>query len=229
MKVQAEFSRHASHYGEYNVIQNKVAQKMVQDLEVQPKRIIDLGCGSGTLYRHINWELDRYLGIDFSHEMLALHPQTKGVQCIWGDFNDPGLFKNIDSSDFDFLFSASALQWAEDLQMPLRSIAALKLPYSLSIFTSGTFKTLHHTAQTTAVLRSSEKVKELVQAYLPDASMEKVEYTLSFESVREMFRYIKKSGVSGSRQVLNYKETKALMQNYPLKYLEFEVLFIRSY
>jgi malonyl-CoA O-methyltransferase len=43
-----------------------------------------------------------------------------------------------------------------------------------------------------------------------------------------MFRYIKKSGVSGGKKRLGYKEMKALMKHYPLDYLEFEVLFVEA-
>ena len=43
-----------------------------------------------------------------------------------------------------------------------------------------------------------------------------------------MFRYIKKSGVSGARKVLSYKESKKLLNEYPVNYLEFEVVFIYS-
>jgi malonyl-CoA O-methyltransferase len=59
--------------------------------------------------------------------------------------------------------------------------------------------------------------------------VEKVLYTLEFENTREMLRYIKKSGVSGNRNVLSYKQTKSLMQEYPLSYLEFEVVYINSF
>jgi malonyl-CoA O-methyltransferase len=43
-----------------------------------------------------------------------------------------------------------------------------------------------------------------------------------------MFNYIKKSGVSGGEKQLTYKQTKQLMKNYPLNYLEFEVLFVKA-
>ncbi len=41
-----------------------------------------------------------------------------------------------------------------------------------------------------------------------------------------MFKYIKRSGVSGSRKILSYKESKKLLNEYPLSYLEFEVIYI---
>lgn len=47
-----------------------------------------------------------------------------------------------------------------------------------------------------------------------------------FEDNLSKFRYIKKSGVSGGKRRLSVAQTKALIQNYPLEYLEFEVLFV---
>jgi malonyl-CoA O-methyltransferase len=97
----------------------------------------------------------------------------------------------------------------------------------LAIFTSSTFKTLNETASIESILLGSDELDELQKKYF-DATYEVVNYKLEFESTRDMFRYIKKSGVSGARRVLNYKESKALLNEYPLKYLEFEVAFIYS-
>ncbi len=77
------------------------------------------------------------------------------------------------------------------------------------------------------MLRSADEIDKLQKKYF-EAELEVVEYKLDFESTRNMFKYIKNSGVSGSRKVLNYKQTKKLMQDYPLNYLEFEVVFIHT-
>ena len=71
-------------------------------------------------------------------------------------------------------------------------------------------------------------INELLLKKYFNAKFEVVQYRLEFESTRDMFRYIKKSGVSGSRKVLNYRQTKKLMNEYPVNYLEFEVVFITT-
>jgi len=43
-----------------------------------------------------------------------------------------------------------------------------------------------------------------------------------------MLRYIKQSGVSGGKKQLSYKEIKRVIKDYPLDYLEFEVLFVKA-
>ena len=68
----------------------------------------------------------------------------------------------------------------------------------------------------------------VIAHHYKDVQFEIHHYRLEFESTREMFRYIKQSGVSSGERKLSYTQTKQLMVNYPLKYLEFEVLFIEA-
>ncbi|MEA3373978.1 MAG: methyltransferase domain-containing protein [Campylobacterota bacterium] len=228
MSAQNEFSRYADHYGDYNVIQKQVAAKLVEDLNgEEPARLLDLGCGNGALFQTLPYLPTHFLGIDFAPRMLELHPKGANIECIYGDFNDPNLFDHLHLLQFDRIFSASALQWSVDLRSVFLSIASLKTPVSLAIFTENTFATLFKTAGLTPLLRSSDEVAALAKNCF-NADAHTVHYKLAFDSVREMFRYIKKSGVSGGRNALSYKQTKTLMETYPLDYLEFEVVFIQT-
>ena len=227
MRVHEEFSRYASQYGTHNVIQAKVAEKLIADTSNAPRKILDLGCGNGTLFSCIDWEMESFVGVDFSATMLSHHPINSKTELILGDFNDPKLFAQLSTLSFDRLYSASALQWADDLDTVFKSIHLLSAPISFAIFTSGTFKTLYETAGLTPILKSSDEVIEITNRHF-DAQFEIVRYVLEFDTVREMFRYIKRSGVSGGRRVLSYAQTKYLMSAYPLGHLEFEVLFITT-
>lgn len=225
MRVREEFSRYASVYGESNIIQTKVAQKLINDRSNNPSRIIDLGCGSGTLYSLIDWPVEKFIGVDFSPTMLEYHPKSDNVQLMLGDFNDPMLFERLKTEQCEHIYSASALQWAENLLHVFQHINTLQIPFSFALFTSGTFKTLYECASLPPLLKTSDEIIEIAKASF-DVRCEIVQYTLEFDSVREMFRYIKRSGVSGGRRVLSYSQTKQLMESYPLNYLEFEVVFI---
>ena len=228
MNIDTEFSNQAIHYNTYNIIQNKVIQHLLKSVQTQPKNILDLGCGNGSLCQQIEWDYEHFTGVDFAKGMLELHPKSAKIECIYGDFNNQELFHNLYTNKYDFIFSASALQWAEDLERVFQNIQAFKAPIALAIFTSNTFKTLNSTAGINSLLKSSQEVKTLAQRYF-DAKIEVLTYKLEFDSTQEMFTYIKKSGVSGSRKILSYKQTKALMKNYPTNYLEFEVIFITSF
>ena len=225
--VEKEFSRFASEYGQYNIIQNQVAQKLIDELQDEPQKILDLGCGNGTLVSKIKWDYESFMGVDFSSKMLELHPKANNIECRLGDFNEDKLFEDLVQTPFDRVFSASSLQWAKELDTTLYQISQLNAPISLAIFTSNTFKTLLETAGISSPLRSADEVAYLIGQYFR-ADIKIVNYTLAFEDVREIFNYIKKSGVSGGRNALGYKQMKNLMKDYPLKTLEFEVLFVRN-
>ncbi|WP_304545290.1 methyltransferase domain-containing protein [Sulfurimonas microaerophilic] len=227
MRIDSEFSKYAAHYGSYNVIQEKVAAKLLSHVNNKPKNILDLGCGHGALAEKIDWGYDRFIGVDFAKGMLELHPKSNTIECIYGDFNDDRLYKTLNEYSFDYILSSSALQWAQDLEKVFSNIKSLDAQLSLAIFTSGTFETLHKTASLEPLLLSKDQIYKIQKKYF-DVNFEVVNYRLEFENTREMFRYIKKSGVSGSRNALSFKETKKLMEEYPLNYLEFEVAYIYS-
>jgi len=225
MKVSSEFSKYATHYGSYNIIQQKVADKLLSFITSKPKNILDLGCGSGALAKKIRWKYNKLMAVDFAPGMLELHPKSKKIECIYGNFNETNLFELLKEYNFDYILSASALQWADDMEETFKQLQALHAPVALAVFTANTFETLYKTAGLEPLLINTNKLNALQKKYF-NANFEVVRYKLEFENVREMFRYIKKSGVSASRNILSYKEMKKLMQEYPLNYLEFEVAFI---
>jgi len=227
MKVAQEFSRYASEYESYNVIQNKVVKKLISLIKGRPKKILDLGCGSGAVYKEISWEIESFIGIDFATGMSESHPKAAYITCKHGDFNDRRLFEELAKEDIDYIISASALQWAEDLDSIFLELSRLNRPIALAIFTLKTFETLYKTADLKPLLRCSDEIMKSCDRYF-DAKYELISYTLEFESINDIFRYIKRSGVSGGRKVLDYRQTKELMRNYPNRSLEFEVLFITS-
>jgi len=227
MKVSKEFSKYAQSYKTYNIIQNKVVKKLLSTVHSKPKKILDLGCGSGAVVKNIDWDFEHFVGVDFAPMMLELHPKSNSIVCINGNFDDPKLFHILSRYEFDYIISSSALQWADKLDEVFFYIKSMNIPFSFAIFTSGTFQTLNKTANLPPLLRSADELRKLSQQYF-DCEPELIQYSLEFDNVRDMFQYIKKSGVSGSRRVLSYKETKRLMQEYPSNTLEFEVAFIGS-
>jgi len=231
MKIVKEFSRFADEYTKHNIIQSKVASYLTSLLEKDKyKNILDLGAGSGAVYQNLlkkNIKFEKFIAFDFSSEMLRLHPNYSNIQKICADFNQKASFKNYKKNEFDILISASALQWSNNLSSVLESISILADKYYFAFFTSNTFKTLHQTAGIDSPIYSKEDIIEILKKnYIFD--IEEAQYHLKFSSVQEMFRYIKRSGVSGGSKQLNYREMKELIKNYPLNYLEFEVIFVKA-
>jgi len=120
------------------------------------------------------------------------------------------------------------LQWSRDLENTISWLSSLGREAYFAIFTSNTFKAMHRIAGITSPIYSAVELGYVLDQYY-DADYSIKEYKLFFDTTHEMFRYIKRSGVSGGERQLGYKESKRLMRAYTLPYLEFEVLFVRGY
>ncbi|MFT7879470.1 MAG: methyltransferase domain-containing protein [Sulfurimonas sp.] len=225
------FSRFAHTYDQYNMIQAEVAKELVSRLKNSYySTIIDIGCGSGAVLKNLKKRaigFDQFIAVDLSDEMLSLHPsETKIVkQCI--DFNHGDSLAQLSREKRALVLSSSALQWSENLDKTLSQLSKYGERAYFAVFTSGTFKTLHQCAGIASPIYSAEDVKKVISHYY-EASFELQSYQLTFDNAKEMFRYIQKSGVSGGERKLGYKKMKRLMEEYPLDYLEFEVLFVEA-
>ncbi len=231
MNVIDEFSRFAKQYNSYNIIQDRVAKKLVSQIEKSHyKAIIDIGCGSGAIYQNlVNEEIEfsKFMALDFSTEMLKLHPSSQNIIKKSFDFNSIEDFKKLKKQDKQLIISSSALQWSEDITCSLKEISQYGDEFHFSLFTSNTFATIHKIGNIHSPIYSKEELLEAFTQYY-NFSYEIKNYQLEFEDTPSMFKYIKQSGVNGRGNKLTYKEIKRIIDIYPYNYLEFEVLFVNG-
>lgn len=224
MTIENKFTKYAKDYDNNNIIQRIVSKAIVREIKNKPKNILELGCGSGQIFREINWEFDNYLAIDFSEKMCELHPKKKNLTVKNFNFDSEEFFNEIQNKYFDLIISSSALQWSKNLPNLLKNLASKTKQFSAVLFTSNTFKEIYRiTKQPKSIL----SLNDIQDAFMPyNSTFEIFEYKLYFENKKELFDYIKNSGVSGENK-LNFKEAKHLYKNYGLEYLEFEVVFVK--
>jgi malonyl-CoA O-methyltransferase len=229
MSVKNEFSKHANSYNSYNIIQQLAAKALVRDIAITPKRILELGCGSGQIYKYIskNFDIHYYKAVDFSQSMCNLHPKDKNIEVLCHDFDDEDFLNLLQQDSYDMVISSSALQWANNLSSILKTIAHITPYFYASLFTSNTFKTIQKITQKPSPILSLQTIEKEFLNYF-DATFEVINYKLEFDDKKTMFDYIKKSGVSGNAN-LSFKEAKELYKRYDLNYLEFEVVFITAF
>jgi malonyl-CoA O-methyltransferase len=223
-----EFSRYASSYDEYNIIQKEVASSLLSKIQNHPKRILDLGCGSGVLCKNFNQPFELFIGVDSSHEMCKLHPTANNIHIINANFDTEDFFLHVKRyAPFDLIISSSALQWAKNIENILEFCKKNANHIAFSIFTKGTFQSIYELSKIKSFLPSYEELLKTIEKYYK-IDYEVKKYKLYFKDNISKFRYIKKSGVSGGKKQLNISETKALIKEYPHEYLEFEVLVVYS-
>ena len=226
MSEKNQFSKYAKEYKSHNIIQQICAKSLVRELKVQPKRILELGCGSGQVYNHISWDVDFYKAIDFSSSMCDLHPKGENIEVKCFDFDTQEFLEEIKNDKFDIVLSSSALQWSKDLSKIIQHLSYITDEINAVLFTSNTFKTIQNITQSTSPILDEESIKKAFSKYF-DCEFETIMYKLEFDNKKDLFDYIKKSGVSGSAS-LDFKDAKKLYKEYNLNYLEFEVIFVKT-
>jgi malonyl-CoA O-methyltransferase len=218
-----EFSKRAKSYTKHNIIQKKVAKHLISNISLKAKTILDLGAGSGAIYKLIHEDVDKFVAVDLASNLLKIHPKGKNIKIIKANFDDKKLYECLDL--VDLTVASSSLQWSSDLPNTLSLISKHTKDIAFAIFCDKTFKTIYDLTLLESFLPSSQfALNELEKLY--EFKYEIKDYKLDFKDNISKFRYIKNSGVSGGKKQLSYKNTKKLIKNYPLDYLEFEVLFV---
>lgn len=230
--VVQEFTRFAHQYDKYNIIQVQVAKYLVEMLDLKYyKSVLDLGSGSGEIFKNFRKqaiETELFVALDSAKTMLKLHPDEKEIVKINSNFNHSEFLTALPHKKYDLLISSSALQWSTNLDFTFSTLSKLSNQFYGAIFTSGTFKSLHIIAGVESPIYSAETIQKYIVKYYKNVDFNLQQYRLEFTNTREMFRYIKQSGVSSGERKLSYKKTKQLMREYTLDYLEFEVLFVKA-
>lgn len=227
MSVENQFSKYANEYNNHNIIQQIAAKSLIRELKSKPKRVLELGCGSGQVYSCVDWEIEYYKAIDFSASMCRLHPKAKNIEVKCFDFDSDEFFEDTKNDNFDLVLSSSALQWSKDLSKIIKHLSSITKEINAVLFTSNTFKTIQKITNTISPILSEGVIKEAFSKYF-SCEFETILYKLEFDNKKDLFDYIKKSGVSGGSNALDFSNAKKLYKEYDLNYLEFEVIFIKT-
>ncbi|HHD81364.1 MAG TPA: methyltransferase, partial [Campylobacterales bacterium] len=185
MNVIEQFSRFANLYETHNIIQSQVAKKLVDMIEYRDyKSIIDIGCGSGSIYKNIiknSIEFKEFVVADLSTEMLEIHPSSSKIKKVSFDFNNINSCEDIGDDNYEMVIYSSALQWSQDLDRTLKEISKLSDKFYFAFFTSNTFKTLHKTTRLKSPIYTKEFIEEHLNNYY-NSSFEVMNYQLDFDS-----------------------------------------------
>ena len=227
MRIAKEFSRFAKDYNQHNIIQAEVAKRLVDSITLNSySKILDIGCGRGEVYKNLENKLisfTHFCGVDMALGMLDLHPKRDAVILLNGDFSIEDTFIKLPYSKYDIVISSSALQWSQNLDITLSHISKLSNIAHFSIFTSGTFASLHKFANIDSPIYSESHLRDKIDKYF-NAEYEIINYKLYFDTVYEMLRYIKESGISGGEAQLSFKEIKRVMREYPSNFPVMQML-----
>lgn len=140
-RVRSSFDRAASTYEQAAVLQNEIARRLVEALDLvklDARRILDAGCGTGESYRPLQKRYPKagIVALDIAEAML-LQTRAKGSL-----FNKPDCvcaqLERLPFADdsFDLVFSNLAIQWCSHLPDALAEMHRVLKPGGLVMFTS---------------------------------------------------------------------------------------------
>lgn len=164
MKHINEFSKQSSNYDDNSAIQKEVSKHLLSKLTCKPKKILDLGCGTGDIYKKISWDFDIFVGVDYAKGMCDKHPTSIKTKILNENFESEIFKQKIEQlSPFDLVISSSALQWANDIQGLVEYIARVSNNIAFAIFTDNTFKDLYNISGLKTFLPNAKNLIKLVE------------------------------------------------------------------
>jgi malonyl-CoA O-methyltransferase len=138
LSIAEAFGRAALSYDNHAEFQRNVGRILLEMMpsSLHGKRILDLGCGTGYFSKYLLDQGAELVCGDISGQMLEQARQRCGTERVSYVLCDAEALLFADES-FDYVFSSLALQWCDDLAVPLTEIKRVLKPDG-----SGYFSTL---------------------------------------------------------------------------------------
>lgn len=213
--VARAFDRAAASYDDHAVLQREVEDRLLErvgDFPFEPRRILDLGCGTGRASVELSRrfpEAELY-SLDASKAMLA---QARSRSKMAG--SKSGTFVRADmhalpfaSRHFDFVFSSLAVQWSDQEPRLFAEVLRVLEPGGLFLFSSFGPDTLKELRTAWAEVDPRPRVNRfvdmhdigdaLVKAGFADPVMDVDTLVLEYRRVMDLMRDLKAIGATNA-------------------------------
>ena len=191
--VKKRFSRKLKTYKDNSVVQNKMADKLVEMIRFQPKKILELGCGSGLLTEKLikKFNTTTYDAIDIVEDCEKYIKEISSNINFYHSDIETFNFQN----KYDLIISNAVFQWVEDLPLFIEGLKKCLNPNGILLFsTFGTDNLLEISKLTGAGLKY-KTVQELNSLLKPQEIFEdRIE--LEFDTPKDVLKHLKYTGVN---------------------------------
>lgn len=208
---QARFSAAASGYDRLARVQRAVAENVIRGLTFAdaPKRVLDIGCGTGNLTRRIAsiWPDADVEGIDLAPGMIE-NARRLNAASTRPRFTVADAATFTSAQPYDVLVSSSTLHWVQPLDSTFLNLARLLTPGGRFVFAVMLKNTLRelHAARTRVVpnnpptqrMPSNENVRTALNSSGFQIEASEVEERLTHsESAKALLHELHELGVTG--------------------------------
>ncbi len=214
--------RHATGTYESNaVIQRQIAHRLISfwltEQKVAPKKILEIGCGTGTASRLIRhhfptaaltlWDLSltTQLAEEFSgYEMKACDAETA--------------IRELPSESVDTIVSASTVQWFNSLPAFLLEANRVLRPGGRAVISTFGPQTMHEINDTLGYrspFPPSSTLRRMIPQEMEVEHFAEETITTTFPSPIEALRHVSLTGVNALHRQSTAADTRLLLRSYP--------------
>jgi malonyl-CoA O-methyltransferase len=214
MKLHTEignsFNRCASKYDKFARVQQEIGERLferLQYLAIQPRYILDLGCGSGLFSQRLKklYPKAQIVGLDLAYLMLNQAKLKQQWRCKWGLVNGDMTNLPFANGTFDLIFSNQVIHWSSPLNKVMQELnRVLRKDGCLMFSTLGpdTFKELRTAFNQVDKFAHVNDFLDLhiigdclVKEYFLDPVMDMEYLTVKYAALKDLLHALKNQGV----------------------------------
>ena len=204
--VARSFSKAASTYDAAAFFQRIAGERLFERLDyfkLEPKQIIDLGCGTGVFTRQLSerFPAAEVTGLDIAEGMIEwCKQQSSAEQYVCAN----ALALPFEDNSVDLIFSNLSIQWVENLQDLFNELNRVLKPEGLLLFTTLGPDTLKELKQSFAQVDQYQHVNDFIdmhhvgdamlQAKMLDPVVDAEPVVISYDKASELMRDLKDIG-----------------------------------
>lgn len=222
--VRASFDRAATSYDAAAVLQREVADRLLEQLDyvrLQPKRVLDLGAGTGYCTEALakRYKKAHIIAFDLAEGMLKqarkrFNPITRHFRGHGFACGDAESLPFADNS-FDLIVSSLTMQWCHDLEKTFNELRRVLKPGGLIQFSTFGPDTLKELRAAWSAVDGFTHVNEfldmhvvgdaMVHAQFADPVMSMETITLTYETAVDLMKDLKAIGAHNVNQNRNHQ------------------------
>jgi len=214
--ISTAFDQAAPHYDEAALLQQEVGNRFIEQLplfKIEPKRILDLGCGTGQISRALTnyYPKASLISLDIAEGMVRMtREQTQSSSLkFWKQPKQHFLVGDAESlpfadNSFELIASNLTFQWCSDLPKLFAEIQRVLAPNGLLLFTTLGPDTLKELRSSWQEVDSSIHVNHfadmhdvgdaMLASQLGDPVVDMEQITITYEKAITLMRDLKTIG-----------------------------------
>lgn len=229
--IARSFSQAAKTYDAAAFFQRIAGERLFERLDyfkLEPKNIVDLGCGTGVFTRELSQRFPqaKTTGVDIAEGMIAwCKQQSQSEDYVCAD----ALALPFDDNSQDLIFSNLAIQWVEDLPKLFTELNRVLKPEGLLLFTTLGPDTLMELKKSFAEVDHYQHVNDFIdmhhvgdamlQATMLDPVVDAEPVVISYDKATELMRDLKDIGAHNvdnrrSSGLMSPKKLRAVEKAY---------------